>query len=247
MGSYRSHIVGVRSCKNAFSRCCGWVCVRSVHAYAFLNACAHVGMRVVCVRDRPNPTRTPPTPAQPSVLSPEALCVSESAARLLSYSLAHDVARVRGTSAQLQARTAPSGDAALACTALATACPSDSPRNRHHQHGPRPTPCKARHPSNSHLTPHAQLLRAQQPQHCASPRHHPQECAPHPPRAGPRDARALIWGMTPRARPCRLSDARLCCASTEPARARSPNREAPAAAPLHHQALTRRGAYPASR
>ena len=57
--------MGVRSCKNAFSRCCGWVCVRSVHAYAFLNACAHVGMRVVCVRDRPKSTTVPPTRGVP--------------------------------------------------------------------------------------------------------------------------------------------------------------------------------------
>ena len=39
-------------CKNAFSRRCGCMCVRSVCASAIPNPCTHVDMRGVCVRDR---------------------------------------------------------------------------------------------------------------------------------------------------------------------------------------------------
>jgi len=53
MAAYRGRYSSGRcSCKNAFSRHCGRVCVRSVRAFAIPDPCAHVGMRGVCVRDR---------------------------------------------------------------------------------------------------------------------------------------------------------------------------------------------------
>ena len=41
-----------RSCEKYSVRYCGCGCACSMRAYASLNACGHVGMRVVCVRDR---------------------------------------------------------------------------------------------------------------------------------------------------------------------------------------------------
>ena len=62
MAAYRGRYSSGRcSCKNAFSRHCGCVCARSVRASAIPDPCAHVGMRGVCVRDRPKSTCPPPS------------------------------------------------------------------------------------------------------------------------------------------------------------------------------------------
>ena len=53
-GSVRMDGVGLPMLvKNAFSLCCGRFCAFKVCAWGSLNSCAHVRMRVVCVRPRP--------------------------------------------------------------------------------------------------------------------------------------------------------------------------------------------------
>ena len=62
-----SHMCVYVCTKSAFFRRCGCVCARSVRASAILDPCGHVGMRVVCVRDR---QKSPPYPLSEQRNSP---------------------------------------------------------------------------------------------------------------------------------------------------------------------------------
>ena len=62
-----SHMCVYVCTKSAFFRRCGCVCARSVRASAILDPCGHVGMRVVCVRDRQKSPFHPLPPAVPTI------------------------------------------------------------------------------------------------------------------------------------------------------------------------------------